>query len=335
MEKEQTSSSVAPQSSVQTPQNLSNAVKSIFDIDPKSFTDKMDKLITNRNTFFKWVDTQLVSGIDYDHIKFGGRKSTKPTLLKAGAEKICSVLGVIAEYPSLTKYEDLAMGGAELRAIIIKCDLYHEGKKIGEGAGGRSLTQDRNDLNKYIKMSLKSAYIDAVIRTFGMGAMFTQDLEDPEDIHEDKISADQITKINEMRIELSKEDDMSLSGWLKNSHTFKEGEKMISRIEDKLAKKEKEQLKEEESKKVKKAVKTKKEEKKPVKVKIITDDELTDKLEYLKKTAENLWMLSGSEAVSKLNEKVRDANYGDTILDLDKNRIDKLTQAIADGKINP
>ena len=198
-----------------------DAVKSIFDISPDDFNAKMDKLITNRNTFLKWVDSQLITDVDYQYIKFGGRNAINPTLLKAGAEKICSVLGVIATFPSLEKYESLAMEGKELNSMVIKCILYHDGKKIGEGAGGRSLKQDRNDLNKYIKMCLKSAYIDAVIRSFGMGSMFTQDLDDQKDEKKASklifkgITQDQEDIILKLRESLKDEDIYLLETWFK------------------------------------------------------------------------------------------------------------------------
>ena len=305
-----------------------DAIKSIFDVAPEEFTAKMDKLITNRNTFLKWVDSQLISDIDYQYIKFGGKPTKHPTLLKAGAEKICSVLGVIADFPSLNKYESLAMEGKELNAMVIKCILYHDGKKIGEGAGGRSLKQDRNDLNKYIKMCLKSAYIDAVIRTFGMGSMFTQDLDDQKPEKKKEVVFEGITKAQEKTIEGIREglDEIqlyNLENWLGIEPRSK---KSIDQVIVRMKEKVKENKKKE---KVKENLKASK-----VQVKKTSDGSETKlKLELLKETAINLWMVKSKEAMEGLNQKVSTKGLGDTILDLNHAQIDEMIKGIEDGDI--
>lgn len=52
------------------------------------------------------------------------------------------------------------------------------GEIVGEGRGARSLKQDGGDINKALKMSEKSALIDAVLRTGALSDAFTQDLEE-------------------------------------------------------------------------------------------------------------------------------------------------------------
>jgi len=303
-----------------------DAVKSIFDISPDDFNAKMDKLITNRNTFLKWVDSQLITDVDYQYIKFGGRNAINPTLLKAGAEKICSVLGVIATFPSLEKYESLAMEGKELNSMVIKCILYHDGKKIGEGAGGRSLKQDRNDLNKYIKMCLKSAYIDAVIRSFGMGSMFTQDLDDQKDEKKASklifkgITQDQEDIILKLRESLKDEDIYLLETWFESQVRSKdEVSKLIIRLKEKVKKYKKEKV-------------PPRKNKKPVK-KTSSSSETIEKLELLKNTAINLWMVKSKDAMESLNKKVSDKGLGETILDLNDDQVDEMIKGITDGDI--
>ena len=163
--------SQVPQKDVQPP-------STIFDLPQKQFRENFDNRVENRNLFLMWLRDNLTEGTDFDNIGFGNRKATKPTLLKGGAEKICALGGVTAHFPSLEEYEKLAMGGGDLNAIVIKCVLMQGGNIVGEGAGGRTLRQDRSDLNKYIKMCLKSAFIDATLRTFGLNGQFTQDAQD-------------------------------------------------------------------------------------------------------------------------------------------------------------
>lgn len=52
---------------------------------------------------------------------------------------------------------------------------------MGEGRGSRCLKQDGGDTNKALKMSEKSALIDAILRTGALSEVFTQDLGDPDD----------------------------------------------------------------------------------------------------------------------------------------------------------
>lgn len=216
---------------------------SIFDMPTEEYVAQLDRRIENRNIFMKWVNSELVEKIDYDYIGFGGGKATKPTLLKPGAEKICAVAGVVAKFPNLGKYEEMAMSGSELNMMVIRCLLIKDGKIVGEGAGGRSMKQDRFDLNKYLKMCVKSSYIDAVIRTFGIGALFTQDAEDVAEevkkkeaikkrevkIKNPKMTDKQLDKIKNFRKKMDDKDKKTLDNYLKKDiDTFRADELIIN-----------------------------------------------------------------------------------------------------------
>jgi hypothetical protein len=145
----------------------------------------------NRKFLIQHIRDTLVDGIDFGAVPVRGRLS-KPSLRKPGAEKICGMCGVIPTFPSLKEYEQIAIEGKRIDLVLMRCELKNpEGNTVGEGGGARTLAQDYDDPNKGLKMCLKSAQIDATIRTFGLSEIFTQDLEDmPEERRSDAESQD-------------------------------------------------------------------------------------------------------------------------------------------------
>jgi hypothetical protein len=127
----------------------------------------------------------LIDGVDYGKIP----RATKPCLLKPGAEKIVQALGLRASFPGLSRYEEACQSGVAIGDILIRCYLSTEdGTVVAEGCGGRTAGQDAGrggrDLNKAIKMAMKSAYIDAALRVSGLSSRLTQDID--EDTKDDK-----------------------------------------------------------------------------------------------------------------------------------------------------
>jgi hypothetical protein len=69
--------------------------------------------------------------------------------------------------------------GEDIKIIILKCELHTPSGFISaEGSGARRISQDNGDINKSLKMTEKSAHIDATLRVAGLSEIFTQDLED-------------------------------------------------------------------------------------------------------------------------------------------------------------
>lgn len=135
-------------------------------------TANIDAWLEQRDEFIQKVSSKMVEGKDYHVIQ--GKKS----LAKGGAEKIASIFNWRAEFIKDTETLDMLNGSAK-GTLAYLCKLTTlEGSFVGEGRGARSLTQDNGDPNKAIKMTQKSAYIDAVIRASGLSDIFTQDLED-------------------------------------------------------------------------------------------------------------------------------------------------------------
>jgi hypothetical protein len=160
-------------------QDVQAVVINPMDASPAIFKAGLDRRKENRNTLMDWIRSSLVEGRDYGSIMINGRRS-KPSLLKPGAEKIAGMLGLIPRFPNLKLYEDAVLDGKPITNIILKCELQNQiGEVIGEGVGARSVEiQDNGDLNKALKMSAKSAMIDATLRCAGISEIFTQDLEE-------------------------------------------------------------------------------------------------------------------------------------------------------------
>ena len=166
---------------------------------PEAFRAGLDRRKENRNTLMDWIRSSLVEGRDYGAIMIRGQKS-KPSLLKPGAEKIAGMLGLIPRFPNLKEYEDCAIKGVGIDAIILKCELRNQlGEVIGEGVGARfTEKQDNGDLNKALKMASKSAMIDATLRCAGISEIFTQDIENMNEIDIENIQGSRTSKAQDV-----------------------------------------------------------------------------------------------------------------------------------------
>ena len=168
-----------------------------FDGNVAEFRGALARRGENRGALIDWVRSSLVDGVDYGKIhtkkktdcRHGGPPActpelepyhwTKPSLRKPGAEKICGMLGVIPTFPTLKNYEELALQGIPIEQIILRCHLLSaSGEVLADGVGARSVKAEYGDLNKALKMAVKSAHIDATLRMAGLSEIFTQDLED-------------------------------------------------------------------------------------------------------------------------------------------------------------
>jgi hypothetical protein len=149
-----------------------------LDIPAADFAAALERRGANRKALMAWVREALKSGTDFGTIQIGGR-SSKESLWKPGAEKICGMLGLRAIFPTLPDYERAAIDGKEINHIILRCHLLDsQGNVVADGVGARSVEKERGDLNKALKMAEKSALIDATLRCAGLSEIFTQDIED-------------------------------------------------------------------------------------------------------------------------------------------------------------
>jgi hypothetical protein len=167
---------------------------SVFPSDPldmpsEIFKKDMERREQNWKELIHWIKNNLKPDIDYGRIhlnewcQFARAGSpnlcrdishwSTPMLFKSGAERIIGLLGLHATFPNLKQYEMACVHRQEITQIILKCELRSaSGKVVGEGSGGRHVKQDNWNLNLSIKMSMKSALIDAVIRVAGLTGIF-------------------------------------------------------------------------------------------------------------------------------------------------------------------
>lgn len=170
--------------------------------------------ISKINNFQRLLQKELKQGKDFGIIP----STSKPTLLKPGAEKILMLLGISSEYELIEQVQDYKAG---IFAFTIKCILYKNGTKITEGVGCCSTKESKyaykwvyekeipssvikedlvkkefsgpygkyfkyrvdNDdpytlANTVLKMAKKRAQVDAVLTVASLSEIFTQDMED-------------------------------------------------------------------------------------------------------------------------------------------------------------
>lgn len=130
----------------------------------------IDGFLSQRAAFITKVNAIMVEGKDYHVIQ--GKKS----LAKGGSEKIASIFHWTAKFDKDT--EALEMLGEIKGLVAFKCTLQNNGEFVGEGRGASMLSKNAGDPNKTLKMSQKSAFIDAILRSSGLSDFFSQDLED-------------------------------------------------------------------------------------------------------------------------------------------------------------
>jgi hypothetical protein len=131
---------------------------------------------TERAVVQRFLKQELKANIDYYTLRIGG-KDSKPSLSKAGAEKVMGWLKIQASFsPDTGTWEML---GRPQDLVMYICTLRtRSGEIVGEGRGARSIKKDNGDINKAIKMAEKSACVSAVLRTGALSDVFTCDLED-------------------------------------------------------------------------------------------------------------------------------------------------------------
>ncbi len=167
----------------------------VLELDTERFKKDLNQRIDNREILLSSIQERLIKGKDFYTIKVWDSNQrrkidSKPALSKSGAEKVCGMLALTVNYPNLDRYEDMIIDGKEIKDIVIKCQLISaSGDIVASGIGARNYLQDwvrenkntglpaYRDINKALKMALKSAHIDAALRAGGLSEIFTQDEE--------------------------------------------------------------------------------------------------------------------------------------------------------------
>lgn len=143
---------------------------------PEPVTTVPEMVIPDIETIIK---EKLIQGRDYDLI--AGCK--KPSLLKAGAEKLASIFGYYASAEVIHRVElyEKSFVSYEI-AVTIKNKT---GTVISQGIGSCNSREKRYlkgdfccQLNTVLKMAKKRAFVDAILTATGASGVFTQDIED-------------------------------------------------------------------------------------------------------------------------------------------------------------
>jgi exodeoxyribonuclease X-like protein len=157
--------------------NYSYALSIIENMDINNVENSMNKIYK----FQKVIQKTLVEGHDYGKTFYG---SSKPSLLKPGAEKILMLLGISSEYEIIDKVQNYEDG---FFAFSVKSILKKNEKIVTEGLG-HSNSRERKYLggkqdvymlgNTCLKMAKKRALVDATLTVASLSDIFTQDMED-------------------------------------------------------------------------------------------------------------------------------------------------------------
>ena len=130
------------------------------------------------------VGKYLKPQIDYAVIPH----TTKPTLLKGGAEKLANIFGFTTSCSIVNRiehfdYDNPVTSFVQYEAKVIVYNL--DGETVSEGYGSCNSSESKflkqpfaNRINTVLKISKKRAYIDAILTATCASSVFTQDMED-------------------------------------------------------------------------------------------------------------------------------------------------------------
>ena len=107
----------------------------------------VEQALQRRNSIKEYTAAILKDGTDYGVIP-GTEKSGKPkmTLLKPGAEKLCTVFGLAPRFDIITRIEDWTgneHGGEPFFYYLVKCKLYRGDRILAEGDGSCNSWESR------------------------------------------------------------------------------------------------------------------------------------------------------------------------------------------------
>lgn len=166
----------------------------------------LNEYASKRKAFREWLLEQMVKGVHYGVVpgcepkldsagniivsqKRGDKYIQmivtpdqwryKPCLYKAGAEFIIDLMGVRQEYiADVDAAKMLTRGDAAV--VAFKCRLLsrNTGELVGEGVGAGTLGAKGADHNKTVKDAQKRAMVAAVLNSYGLSDLFTQDMDD-------------------------------------------------------------------------------------------------------------------------------------------------------------
>lgn len=185
---EETNPASGSPASAGTPTGLVSAVTADADVFP-DFTVSLEEAGRRIRMLKEFVRDHMVDGEDYGVIP---GTSAKPTLLKAGAEKLNAIFGLAPVVEVTNRVEDWDTGfvSYEVKVTLLnKRTTNVEAEGIGScnSRERRYKNQDAaNVANTLLKMAKKRALIDATLSATRASGLFTQDLEDMDRVEDDR-----------------------------------------------------------------------------------------------------------------------------------------------------
>lgn len=152
--------------------------------------------IAHYTTLTQFVSKVLKENVDYGII----RGTKKPSLYKAGAEKICQLFKLRPEFTLVRHIEDWTGEAHGLKEPLFyynyRCVLYYPkvgGTPVGEATGSCNSLENKYRgsnwrwelVNTIDKMSQKRAFVSACLVSTGASEYFTVDLDTWENINND------------------------------------------------------------------------------------------------------------------------------------------------------
>ena len=170
-------------------ENKETALNIIENMNLQSVENSMNKIGQFQNV----IQNTLKSGHDFGVIP----GTSKPTLLKPGAEKIAMMMGLRTEFEIVDNTRDWNQGFFQYQ---VRCKLYKGDMLITEGLGAcntkekKYINQDAFTLdNTVLKMAKKRSFIDAILLVASLSEVFTQDIEDMQEF----IQQEQVENLDE------------------------------------------------------------------------------------------------------------------------------------------
>ena len=154
--------------------------------DPADMKRALDAFDARRATFREWLFSHFVRGVHYgfppgcqpDSNVPPEQWVAKPSLYKAGAEMVVDLMQLNVKFEA--DQEMWAQFGKKAGTICVRCRLFNSaGVELGMGSGlFKELEKKKMQGNAALKMAQKRAMVDAVIYTYRLSDLFTQDTED-------------------------------------------------------------------------------------------------------------------------------------------------------------
>ena len=158
---------------IKTMDNQNIGTSLIENIEIANFAQTLTKI----SEYHALLKTHLTEGHDYGSIP----GTSKPVLLKPGAEKILMLMGLTSEFDIVDSVKDFEAGIIQYQ---IKCKLYKNGTLVAEGLAACNTKEKKYakanpyDLdNTVLKMAKKRALVDAALLVGSLSQIFAQDIE--------------------------------------------------------------------------------------------------------------------------------------------------------------